>query len=124
MQLRMALAMVCATLILSFSTTSSFAQTASPIEIIYIESNQLTPEVYGELLNKFKNDPVFEISEACVPAHVLSVKIKTSGENTKSAIFNAFKQKASNTSLTELSLLEDYNDEKFMTRCSNARYGR
>lgn len=124
MQLKLALAMVCATLFFLFTSTPSLAQTGNSIDIIYIESQQLTPEIYGQLVKQFQQDNIFEIGEACVPAHVFSVKIKEGTTGDIQSLFTAFKSKVSNTSLTQMSLLSDYNDEKFMNRCSAARFGR
>ncbi|MEZ4800346.1 MAG: hypothetical protein R2809_11360 [Flavobacteriales bacterium] len=84
----------------------------------------MTPEIYGQLVKQFQTDNTFEVGEACVPAHVFTVKIKDGATGDINSLFNAFKSKVSNTSLTQMSLLSDFNDEKFMNRCSSARLGR
>jgi hypothetical protein len=121
MKNKITLVAICAFMLLIFSN-SSFAQSASTPSIMYIECSAITPEKYGALLTSLKNNPDFEVGEACVPAHVISIKLKTDGN--VQAQFNGFKNQTANVQLGEMKLLADYNDEKFMERCSAARVGR
>ena len=56
---------------------------------MYVECSAITPEKYGALLNSLKNNPDFEVGEACVPAHVISIKLKHDGNVQQQ--FNGFK---------------------------------
>jgi hypothetical protein len=106
------------------SITTSYAQT-SPTQdgIIYIDCSNLTADNYGKLFKEFQNNSQFELGEACVPAKVISVKIKDKSL-TGAKAFEAFQSKTSTFGLGSLKHLSDFNDERFMSRCQAARYGR
>lgn len=106
------------------STKPFFAQ-LNPTQdgIIYVDCSALNPENYGILMKQFKENPQLELGEACVPAHVLSVRIKDRNL-TEAQGFEAFISKAAGLGLGDISLLADYTDESFMNRCKAARYGR
>lgn len=118
---KVTLVAICAFIMLVFST-STFAQSTSTPSIMYIECSAITPEKYGALLTSLKNNPDFEVGEACVPAHVISIKLKKEGNVQQQ--FNGFKAQTAAVQLGDLKLLADYNDDKFMDRCSQARLGR
>ena len=121
MKNKITLVAICAFMFLIFSNTS-LAQGDSTPSIMYIECSAITPEKYGALLNSLKNNPDFEVGEACVPAHVISIKLKKEG-NTQQ-LFNGFKSQTASLQLGDVKLLADFNDDKFMERCSQARLGR
>ena len=106
------------------STTPSNAQsTPSQDGIIYIDCSNLNTDNYGKLFKEFQNNSQFELGEACVPAKVISIKIKDKSL-TEAKAFEAFQSKTSNFGLGDLKHLPDFNDERFMSRCQAARYGR
>lgn len=121
MKNKITLVAICAFMFLIFSN-SSFAQSASTPSIMYIECSAITPEKYGALLTSLKNNPDFEVGEACVPAHVITIKLKHDGNLQQQ--FNGFIAQTASIQLGEVKLLADFNDEKFMDRCSQARLGR
>lgn len=121
MKNKITLVAICAFMLLIFSS-SSFAQSSSAPSIMYIECSAITPEKYGALLTSLKNNPDFEVGEACVPAHVITIKLKHGGNMEQQ--FNGFKSQTATLQLGEVKLLADYNDDKFMDRCSQARLGR
>lgn len=121
MKNKITLVAICAFMLLIFSS-SSFAQSASTPSIMYVECSAITPEKYGALLTSLKNNPDFEVGEACVPAHVISIKLKHDGNVEQ--LFTGFKNQTASLQLGEVKLLADFNDDKFMERCSQARLGR
>ncbi len=106
-----------------FTKTSVAQSNPTKDGIIYVDCSNLNVDNYGKLFKEFQNNPQFEISEACVPAKVISVRVKDSNLSEIKA-FEAFQTKTSKMELGTLTHLSDFNDEAFMSRCQAARYGR
>lgn len=102
-----------------------FLAQTNPIQdgIIYVDCSALNPENYGNLMKQFKENAQLELGEACVPAHIISIRVKDRNLSEAQG-FEVFKAKASGLGLGNLNLLADYTDESFMNRCKAARYGR
>lgn len=124
MQNKFALVLVCTLFSCLLSTLSVSAQsTTSNSNLIYLECSKITPETYGSVLSRLKNDASIELGEVCVPAHVITIRIKSGSTNTTQVV-NSFKTKTNGIELGEIKILSDFNDTKFMERCTAARYGR
>lgn len=122
MQKKTAFAALLLSLGLLLNGSDVFSQTSSSTgQFIYLESTSLTTEKYSQLFERLKTDSNIQIVEACVPAHVFSVKIKNAA--TPQTAFESFQNQCGDI-LKDIKLLNAYNDELFMQRCSNARYGR
>ncbi|MFZ4784803.1 MAG: hypothetical protein ACOYLH_04945 [Flavobacteriales bacterium] len=122
MRNKITLVAICAFLLVCLSYSANAQSTStSNSNLMYVECSAITPEKYGELLTRLKNHPDFEVGEACVPAHVITLKLKHSGDLNQ--LFSTFKTATSSVQLGEVKLLADFNDEKFMNRCSQARLG-
>jgi hypothetical protein len=121
---KFALVLVCTLFSCLLSTLNVSAQSAASNQnLIYLECSKITPETYGAVLTRLKNDANLELGEVCVPAHVVTLRIK-SGNNNASQLVESFKTKTNGIDLGEIKILPDFNDAKFMERCSAARYGR
>lgn len=124
MQNKFALVLVCTLFSCLLSTLNVSAQsTASNSNLIYLECSKITPETYGAVLSRLKNDTNIELGEVCVPAHVITVRVKA-GSTNSTQVVDSFKTKTNGIDLGEIKILSDFNDTKFMERCSAARYGR
>lgn len=122
MRNKITLVAICAFMLVCFSFAANAQSTSTPSSnLMYVECSAITPEKYGELLTRLKNHPDFEVGEACVPAHVITIKLKHAGDVNQ--FFTSFKSNTTSIQLGEVKLLADYNDEKFMNRCSQARLG-
>lgn len=106
-------------------STKPFLAQSNPNEdgIIYVDCSALNTENYSKLSKQLKDNSQFELGEVCVPAHVISLRIKDRNV-TEAQGFEAFKSKFSTLGLGNLILLENYTDESFINRCKAARYGR
>jgi len=122
MHKKSAFAALCLTLVISLFSCDLFAQsTLTNGQLIYVESKSLDTDSYARLFNALKSDADIKLVEACVPAHIFTVRVING--TSEQAAFEAFKAKA-NSILSDLQLLKSFDDELFMQRCSNARYGR
>lgn len=121
MQKQTAFAALLLSLGLLLNGFSAFSQSSSSIQLIYLESNSLNTETYSRLFNDLKSDQSIQLVEACVPAHVFTIRVKDALN--QQAAFEAFQNKYGSL-IKDVKLLSTYNDDLFMQRCSNARYGR
>lgn len=123
MHKKSAFAALLLTLSILFISNEVPAQTTvSQDRLIYIESAELNTESFGKIVHALKGNSEIEVGEACVPAHIMSIRIKTNTVSSEKAA-GEFKSRT-NEILKTVSILENYNDEIFMSRCSAARYGR
>lgn len=111
---------VIAVVAMFFISGISRAQTtAQNTDLMYLQTDDITVEKFQALQNVLKNQAQFSIKEACVPAQVISVRIHQGG--TPAQVLNQFKAVASSVDIQSVILKEDYNDEKFLQKCSSAR---
>ncbi|MFZ6051726.1 hypothetical protein [Halocola ammonii] len=115
------------TLLLTFSLFLSvftgFGQSSeSPLS--YFEIENLSVEEYSKLKSAVAGDSRFQIASACIPASVLEVKVVGTFSSQK-LLADAFTDLVrKNTALSEVELLSDFNEEKFMVRCKEFRTRR
>jgi uncharacterized secreted protein with C-terminal beta-propeller domain len=114
---------VFAALISSFSASAQSSNTPTD-NLIYIEASSLTSSNFSALKNKLKQNPNFEIHEACVPAKVFTVTVKTPSGQTPQQNFTSFNQIAQTVGINDAQLKATWTDENFMSKCNAARYGR
>jgi hypothetical protein len=95
------------------------AQSSTP-NVVYLELNQLTVGNYPTLVEAFKSHPDFELMESCVPAKVVSVRVRNTqltGESIRTSLQNALTPKG----FTSVTSLNGMNDSLFLDRCKTAR---
>lgn len=98
----------------------SFSIDNEPDKVVEIE--KLNPELYKSMILTSLNDNLIEITEACVPAKVLTLKTNgLSPEESENYILNFF---SSFENTGEVQILENFSPEMFRERCSNARLGK
>jgi len=113
--------------VLLISTFSS-AQSSQNNGLIYLQTDDITVEKYQALQTILKNNDLFSVKEACVPnsvkeacvpAHVISVRIPQS--ELSANLLQQIKSVVASAGIHSVAVLEDYNDEKFIQKCSSAR---
>lgn len=112
--------------ILSFISVSSFSQTTQSSEqVFYVQSVDLNVDNYANLHNKLKSDGRFVISSACIPAHVMIIKV-TSNELLSFGVpanFEIFRSLTSQVNIGAVQLLASFNNQLFEEQCKSARTG-
>lgn len=94
-----------------------------PIEDhFFVEIENLTPSLYKDYVIESLSNNEVEISEACVPAKVLSVKY--TGETTNSSLNTIKDFFSQHPQSGEVSILTNFQLEDFQNKCANARLGR
>jgi hypothetical protein len=112
---------IAAFLLFSFISFGSNAQTtAGTPKMMYVELNQLTVESYPALFHKLQDNAAFELVESCVPAKVVSIRLKNPQAAVSSEFLN-LKSLLVSAGFTTSTLLETYEDSDFMNRCQTAR---
>jgi hypothetical protein len=94
-------------------------------QYFYVLAPQLNVENYEAIHHKIKQDGRFEISSACIPSHVMKIKVINSGMQTSSVVTNqtTFKELISNTGVGNVTTPTAYTEEMFMDACRAARTG-
>ena len=108
---------------LLFSTLAVFGQSSeSPVS--YFEIENLSVEEYSKLKTAVASDNRFHIASACIPASVLEIEV-IGTFSSQSLLADAFANLVrKNTALSEVELLSDFDEEKFMVRCKEFRTRR
>lgn len=107
-------------LIVSFSLTTK-AQTSNPNpEFYFVEMKTITVDSYVTLHNTLKTDGSYEISSACIPAHILKIR-SLSGTQDFATFKQNFELLSQSAGLMQSTILTEYNEDKFVDRCSAAR---
>ena len=105
----------------SFISIGSKAQTTAGSQtMIYVELSQLTVDNFPSLFHKLKDNSAYELVESCVPAKVISVRLKNPQSNV-AADFTNLKTILSTVGFSSAALLEGYGDADFVNRCQTAR---
>lgn len=107
-------------LIVSFSLATSAQTSNQPQPEYFIEIKSITVDSYVALHNTLKTDGTFEISSACIPAHILKIRIKN-GSQEAAAFKQNFELLSQTAGINDVTVLSDYNEEKFIDRCAVAR---
>lgn len=105
--------MLSAFLITAFHSLS--AQSLPTGSRFYVEIPNLQVESYTTLYQTLKSDGKFEIETACIPAHVLTIVVKSETD------LDAFKQLAAFSGLNNTIHLAAFNEELFESKCLEAR---
>ena len=100
------------------------AQTTPVIsDVFYVQSNSLNVTNYADLHNKLKVDLNFVIETACVPAHMLTIRLVNTSlvSNGVNANYESFRLLASQVNISDMQLLTNFSNELFEEQCRNAR---
>jgi hypothetical protein len=89
----------------------------------YLEIDALTTETHPAFHTSLHTHPRFELRETCVPAHVAVIGLR-SGVTSSASDYSELCQLLSSAGFKKVRPLENPGAETFMTRCTNARYGR
>ncbi|MBL0315841.1 MAG: hypothetical protein IPP69_08685 [Flavobacteriales bacterium] len=94
-------------------------------QYFYVLASDLNVDNYATLHQQVKNDGRFEIASACIPSHVLKIKVigSTSLSNSTDDNKVAFKTLISTISLGTIATPENYNEQMFMDACRASRTG-
>lgn len=94
-------------------------------QYFYVLAPQLNVENYEAIHHKIKQDGRFEISSACIPSHVMKIKVIGSGMQSNAVLANqtTFKELISNTGVGNITTPASYTEEMFMDACRAARTG-
>ncbi|MBX7051418.1 MAG: hypothetical protein K1X54_05250 [Flavobacteriales bacterium] len=114
------------TIAFSMSLMSTHAQNAPQNgQYFYVLATNLNVDNYATLHQQLKNDGRFEITSACIPSHVMKIKvISTNGQNTTlESNKETFKSFIGNISLGAISTPANYSEQMFMDACKAARTG-
>jgi len=107
-------------LIVSFSLTTKAQTSDQKLTEYFVKIQSINIDNYVKLHNTLKSDGSYEISSACIPAHILKISIINGNQD-----FAAFKQNfellSQEAGISQLTILTDYNEEKFMNSCAAAR---
>lgn len=106
-------------LLVSFDSSAQSVSANHSSGLMYIATEDITVEKFQALQNTLKTNSSFSVKEACVPAHIISVRVHSGTPNDQS--FAEFKTILSSVDIKTVSLKPDYNDEKFLQKCSSAR---
>jgi len=110
-------------LLIAFTGNLSAQSPATTRQIFYVQATDLTIENYATLRTRLSTDGRFEIKEACIPAHVVSVEVLSGYEMDMAKAYTDFTSLANETHVMHLSRLPEFNDEKFLNTCKNSRTG-
>jgi hypothetical protein len=93
--------------------------------IFYVQSNELNVDNYASLHEKLKSDGRFTISTACIPAHVMVVKVISPAllSSAADANYELFRTLAVQIQIGQWQLLSNYNKQIFENQCLSARTG-
>jgi len=104
---------------LSFLLLCSFSISSS--EIFYVSIEGLNTSNYKTVKLACSEQESIHIESACVPANIIKLKytgVNSDAENALRAFLN------SNGSFQTIEFLEDFTEENYFDKCSEARVGR
>ncbi|NQX91180.1 MAG: hypothetical protein HRT74_03435 [Flavobacteriales bacterium] len=97
----------------------SYAQSDDTPQPLYIETSNLDPYKFKDLVLHFRDVPGIELEQACVPAQVL--KVETNEALTETEVSELLESIKSVGALNSVVLLEQFSEEDYQTRCSSVR---
>jgi hypothetical protein len=108
--------------------TTVFAQSSnssSEAQVFYVQCPGLNYNSYTALHNAVKLDGRFTIATACIPAHVLTIQVVEPNLQSVSVSENfvKFNLLATDSQLSNVSLLTNYTKLLFEQQCQAARTG-
>ncbi len=110
--------LICAIVLSSFAQSTT---TTTESDIFYVRIDNLNTDNYAVLYHKLKADGRFTIDLACVPAHVLKIKMIGDRSEVLSENLNAFQELTAQAQLATPRLLADYDAQKFFDACAATR---
>ncbi len=116
-KISLALAFACA------CAVSAVAQSNPSTDVFYVRIDNLDVDNYATLHHTLKADGRFLIDLACVPAHLLLVKMVGERDADLSKNLAAFQALATNAQLANATLLPDFDSRKFTDACAATRVG-
>jgi hypothetical protein len=107
-----------------FSQSGNTGNTAAE-QVFFVQCDDINFDKYTNLHNRLKNDGRYTIATACIPAHVLTIKVSQSASlnATVESNYNAFRELASLVEIDQMQLLANYNTQMFESQCRSARTG-
>jgi hypothetical protein len=114
-----ALLFFCAAL---FTFNASSQTTTSEPMVVYLEIPTLSVETYPTYLEVVGKSASFEAKEACTPAKVVTVRLKTGRNEEITRSTEQLLSELSKAGFSGAKRLPAFNDKAFMERCKAARY--
>jgi hypothetical protein len=91
-------------------------------QVFYVQCNDLDFEKYRQLDAAVKNDGHFAVITACIPAHVLTVRVNPGDQALSNSVeFEQFRALCENAEILQTSLLSNFNKQMFEDQCRSAR---
>lgn len=110
--------------ILSAGQSNSSQPSVETNQTFYVQASDLNLDRYSDLHVRIKNDGKFSISTACVPAHIMEIKIlNTPTIGSVNAGFELFRALCIESQIQQVTLLSDFNYSLFEQQCKSARSG-
>jgi hypothetical protein len=109
---------ICAIVLSSFAQSTT---TTTESDIFYVRIDNLNTDNYAVLYHKLKADGRFTIDLACVPAHVLKIKMIGDRSEVLSENLNAFQELTAQAQLASPRHLADFDAQKFFDACAATR---
>lgn len=104
---------------LAFLLFSSFSALNS--DIVYVSIEGLNTSNYKAIKLACSNQEEIKIESACVPAEVIKVKYTGSSSDATNQIKSFFLQ---NGNFQSVDILENFTEDNYFEKCSDARVGR
>ncbi len=87
----------------------------------FVRIENLNVDNYPTLYHAIKTDGRFEVTLACVPAQILTIRLTATAEAEMSKNIQNFQTLAANAQLSAPVVLPDFNADRFFEACSAAR---
>lgn len=113
-------------ILLSVFFFSANAQNASPNQepaVIYITCPDIDFEKYKQLDQLLKTDTRFTVTTACIPAHVLTVRVNSNSNEllNLNSEFDRFRNLCMSAGMESLSMNPNMTKDSFEMQCRSAR---
>lgn len=106
---------------LSFATQAQSGAAANNSSTFFVRIENLNVDNYPNLYHALKADGRFEVSQACVPAQILTIHVAGGSNADMAKNIQDFKALATNAQLTAPVVLTEFNADRFFEACSAAR---
>jgi hypothetical protein len=91
-------------------------------QVFYVQCDDLDFEKYRQLDATVKSNGHFSVITACIPAHVLTVRVNPGAQALSNAAeFEHFRTLCETAGILQTSLLSNYNKQMFEDQCRSAR---
>jgi hypothetical protein len=112
---------VCLTCAIVFSSFAQSSTTNAESDVFYVRIDNLNTENYAVLYHKLKADGRFTIDLACVPAHILKIKMIGNRSQVMAENVSAFQELTAQSQMATPRHLADYDAQKFFDACAATR---